>query len=158
MKTIAIRIRRFPYEEPHALHLVFYATNGVFEGRLEYYCNANDLNKIGSALQLFPTKVPDEYNYQIGSTKPEDNFAYYFALRPYTFDAAGHCALQVVIDNNGRRPGEGACRFSIQAEPWALNRLGKLLLEFAKLRHHELTWTVSGDGDSLVEREAEGSN
>ncbi len=154
MKTIGIQITRFPYEEPYLLSLVFSATNGVFDGRLEYYCNASDLTDIGKALRPFPTKVPDEYSYEIGSTKPEDKFAYHFALHAYTTDMSGHCALQVVIDNNRDIPDEGACRFSIQTEPSALNRLGELLLEFAKLKHHELNWTLSGEGDSLVEKQS----
>ena len=150
MKTIGIQIKRVPYEEPYHVNLVFSASNAVFDGSLEYYCNASDLEDIGKALRSFPRKVPDAYSYEIGSSRPEDNFAYHFALHAYTTDNRGHCAIQVVIDNNQDRPDEGACRFSILAEPAAINRLGNLLMEFAKLKHHELNWTVSGDGDSLV--------
>ena len=151
MRTIGIQIKRVPYEEPYHANLVFSASNGVFDGFLEYYCNASDLKDLGKALRAFPKRVPDTFSYEIGSTKPEDNFAYHFALHAYTTDNSGHCALQVVIDNNQARPDEGACRFSIQAEPAAINRLGDLLTEFAGLKHHELIWTVSGKGDALVE-------
>ena len=152
-KTIGIQIKRFPYEEPYHVNLHFSAYNGTFKGFLEYYCAASELKDIGEALCAFPRRVPDAYSYEIGSTKPEDNFAYYFALHAYTTDNLGHCAIQVVIDNNENRPYEGACRFSIQAEPAALNRLGGLLTEFAELKHHELDWTVSGEGDSLTKIE-----
>jgi hypothetical protein len=154
MKPIGIEIKRFPYEEPYHVHLFFSASNGVFDGFLEYYCNASDLKDIGKALRSFPKKVPNAYSCEIGSTRPEDNFAYHFALHAYTTDNLGHCALQVVIDNNQDRPYEGACRFSIKAEPAAINRLGKLLTDFAKLKHQQLNWTVSGEGDGLTESEA----
>jgi hypothetical protein len=153
MKSIGIQIKRVPYEEPYHVNHVFTASNGVFNGFLEYYCVASDLKDIGTALRAFPTKVPNAYSYEIGSTRPEDNFAYHFALHAYTTDCSGHCALQVVIDNNQDRPDEGVCRFSIRAEPAAINRLGNLLMEFANLKHHELNWTVSGEGDALIENE-----
>ena len=157
MKTAGIQIRRFPYEEPYYLNLVFSASNGVFGGRLEYYCDASDLEDLGKALRCFPKKVPDEYSYEIGSTKPEDKFAYHFALHAYTTDGSGHCALQVVIDNNGARPDDTACRFSIGAEPSAINRFGELLIEFSKLKHDGLNWSVSGETDCLIETGNPGS-
>lgn len=150
MKNIGIHIRRHPYEEPYLVNLVFTANNGAFKGQLEYYCDPNDLKDIGMALRDFPKKIPDEYSYEIGSTKSEDNFAHYFALHASTTDRSGHCALQVVIDNNKNRPNEGACSFSIIVEPNALVRLGELLIAFSKLKHREMCWTLSGDGDSLI--------
>jgi hypothetical protein len=153
MKTIGIELKRYPYEEPHILNLVFTASNGTFEGDLEYYCNAEDLVEIGEALRSFPRKMPDEYSYELGSLRAEDRCAYYFALRAYTTDKSGHCALQVVIDNRRDRPNEGACRFSIKAEPSSVNRLGHLLLTFSKLEHHALTWSASGERDALIEHE-----
>ncbi|MBN2710987.1 MAG: hypothetical protein JXR97_00935 [Planctomycetes bacterium] len=47
MNTIGIEIKRYPYEEPYHLNLVFSASNGVFEGSLKYYCHASDLEDIG---------------------------------------------------------------------------------------------------------------
>jgi hypothetical protein len=155
MQTIGIQLKRYPYEEPYHLHLLFSANNGLFGGVLEYFCNADDLKKIGLALQSFPENIPDDYIYEIGSTRPEDNFAYYFALHAYTTDTSGHCAFQIVIDNKRNKPTEGECRFSIEAEPSAINRLGELLLIFSELKHHSMDWSLAGDCDSLVENEDE---
>ena len=145
MNTVGIQIRRLPYEEPHHLDLVFSASNGTFAGAVEYYCNTPDLEDLGKSLQAFPTTVPDAYSYETGQERFDNDFASHV----YTTDAVGHCALQVVIDNHRARPDEGACRFSIPAEPAAINRLGRLLFQFAKLRHYELKWTPSGEGDLL---------
>jgi hypothetical protein len=142
-------LRRYPYEEPYHLHLKFSASNGLFDGSLEYFCNANDLKEIGEALRSFPKKIPNEYIYQIGS--PEGNFACYFSLRAYITDLSGHCALQIVIDNNQKGTDEAECRFSIKAEPSAINRLDELFLTFSKLKHSELNWSLSGETDCLVD-------
>ena len=150
MRTIGIQLKRYPFEEPN-LHLMFSASNGFFNGFLDYFCNANDLKEIGIALQSFPKKIPDDYLYEIGSKRPQDNFAYYFALHAYTIDQSGHCALQVVIDNRQAKPYEGECRFSIKAEPSAINRLGEMLLTFSNLKHLSMNWSLTGENDRLVE-------
>ncbi|MGB7582114.1 MAG: hypothetical protein WBL85_06675 [Sedimentisphaerales bacterium] len=138
MDTIGIQLKRYPYEEPYHLNLALSASNGLFAGQLEYFCNADDIKKIGTTLQSFPNKIPDEYLYEIGSAQKGNNSAYYFALHAYTTDMSGQCALQIVIDNNRDKPDEGACRFSIKAEPSAINRLGKLLLRFSEMKHQTL--------------------
>lgn len=153
MNIIGIQLKRYPYEEPYNLHLDLSASNGLFAGQLGYFCNADDIKEIGTALQSFPNKIPDEYLYEIGSARQEDNSAYYFALHAYTTDRSGQCALQIVIDNNQDKPNEGACRFSIKTEPSAINRLGKLLLRFSETKHHTLNWSLSGENDCLIENE-----
>ena len=148
MKT-EIKIQRYPYEEPHLLNLHFKASNGTFAGFLEFYCNTEELIEMGNKLSNFAQKVPDEYIYEVGSTKKKDNFAYHFYFRVYTIDKVGHSAIQVIIDNNETDIDEGACKFKIPAEPIDINKLGDLLLHFSKLEHKELYWTPSGDENSL---------
>ncbi len=153
LNIVGIQLKRYPYEEPDLLNLVVSVCKGDFAGCLEFYCDTNDLRNIGEALQSFPKKVPDEYVYEIGSNKPEVNFAFYFMICAYTLDKSGHCALQIVIDNNEKRPDEEACRFSIKADPAAIQRLGRLFLAFSQLKHHTMIWSLSGEHDCLVECE-----
>jgi hypothetical protein len=153
MNAVGIQLKRYPYEEPYHLHLVFSASNGLFEGHLEFFCNATGIKELGTALHSFPNKIPDAYSYEIGSAQKENNSAYYFALHAYTTDMSGRCALQIVVDNNQDKPDEGACRFSIKAEPSAINRLGKLLLTFSEMKHQTLNWSLSGENDCLIENE-----
>jgi hypothetical protein len=136
-----IKIRRYPYEEPYHIHLEFTVSNGSFCGGTDFYCNAEDLSKIGIALQSFPRGVGDEYRYECGSEKPEDRCYRYFLMRAYTTDLVGHCAIQFVINNNSAEPSEGACRFSIKAEAASINRLGTLFEKFSELKHLELSWS-----------------
>ncbi len=144
-----IIIRRFAYEEPHHLNLVIWASNGVFTGSLEYYCNADDLARIGVRLMAFPERSGDVFTYELGSCRPEDRFAFHFLLRASTLDSAGHCALQLTMNNNQPQPNDGACSFSISTEAAAINRLGRLFKGFAELKHTDLRW-LETEGELLT--------
>jgi hypothetical protein len=135
-------VRRYPYEEPFHIQLEFSASNGLFSGTTDIYCNADDLKKIGDRLKNFPIQVGDEFRYEYGSEDPAQRFHGYFLLRAYTTDSAGHCALQVKMNNNAREPHEGRCTFSIKAEAAAINRLGSLFLTFSRLEHLEFHWNL----------------
>ncbi|MEN9600901.1 MAG: hypothetical protein RIS56_507 [Verrucomicrobiota bacterium] len=148
MKPPFIIIHRHPYEEPYHLNLVISASNGVMSGTLEYYCNAEDLGEVGGKLAVFPERKGDTYVYELGSPRPEDRFAFHFALRTSTLDSAGHCALQLTMNNNRPSPDDVSCSFSIRAEPAAINRLGRLLTAFGELMHSELRWSDT-DGELI---------
>ncbi len=146
MNTTGIAIQRYPYEEPYHLNLAITASNGIFRGRLEYYCNTDDLQQMGAVLKRFPQQAPDEYVYQLGSANPEDRFAFYLALRVFTTDSLGHCALSITMNNNRLPPDRAATCFCMKAEASAINRLGELLVTFGQLGHRELIWEASGEG------------
>src|SRR3954463_16018943 len=115
-------VRRHPYEEPFHTQLEFSASNGLFSGTTDIYCNVDDLKEIGERLKNFPTQAGDEFRYEYGAEDPAQRVYRYFLLRAYTIDRAGHCALQMKINNHASEPYEGACTFSIKAEAAAINR------------------------------------
>jgi hypothetical protein len=122
-------VRRHPYEEPYLTELEVIATNGSFAGRRRgIYCNVEDLAEIGSALEVFPRRVPDEYEYDCKG----------FKLKAYTAGRAGHAFLQIEIQSDWDVPDR--CLFSLPAEPVGLNRLGELFVAFSKLEHLEFWW------------------
>ena len=141
MRSPRIIIRRFPYEEPYHAHLEFELDNGLFRAKTDIYCNVGDIAAIGKGLLEFPSRVGDEYCYRYGSEDPKDNFYRFFPLRAYTIDLVGHCALQFAMNTNTQEPDEGSFRFSIRADPAALNRLGELFLHFGQLKHLEFVWS-----------------
>lgn len=136
-----IIVKRYPYEEPYHLQLEFFVSNGNFRGNAGIYCNTEDLKTIGQALRNFPSKIDDEYRYELGSENPEDRWHLYFLMRVYTIDSVGHCAIQFAININAVEPHEGACRFSIQADAASINRLGVLFEKFSKLEDFEFEWS-----------------
>ena len=45
------------------------------------------------------------------------------------------------MNSNEKEPEEGTCRFSIQADPAAINLLGSAFETFCKLQHLEIRWS-----------------
>ena len=141
-------VRRHPYEEPYLTQLEINASNGIFCGTVDFYCNVEDLTEIGQQFKNFPQKIGDEYQYEYGSENPKDNYYSYFLFRVYTTDSLGHCAIQIAMNTNYIEPHEGSCKFSIKAEAAAINRLGELFERFGRLEHLELRWNLV-DGELL---------
>jgi hypothetical protein len=142
-----IKIERVPYEEPYHVQLNWEVSNGNISSRFEYYDNADSLNRMAENLEQFPKHSSDVFLYEIGSEKPEDNFAYYFRFRVFTTDGFGHSAIQIRFCNNNVLPYREIAEFCIQVEPAAINTLGKLLREFAKLEKDYLVWSET---DSFI--------
>ena len=134
-------VRRFPYEEPHLLQVEFWISNGEFSGSTDIYVDREQLVEIGEALSQFPTRVDDVYEFLYGSEDPEKNFYRFFAMKAYTTNSLGRCAIQFAINRNTEMPEEGSCRFSLQASAGAVNKLGNLLQRFAELKHLEFRWS-----------------
>lgn len=133
------------------MRLVFSARNETFSGRMVFSCEISKLRELGGALTRFPNKVPDSYLWEnqtdVGASYPNEHIS----LRAYTVEGFGYSALQVEIDTGCPEPEDGRCRFSIgPTEPAALNRLGKLLVEFTKMQHRELIWTPFPRQNKLI--------
>ena len=141
MRSPKLIVRRYPFEEPYHAHLEFEVDNGLFVGQTDFYCNTRQIADIGNGLIKFPQSIGDEYIFQNGSEDPKDNCYRFFLMRAYTIDLLGHCALQFAMNANLQEPADGTCKFSIPADPAALNRLGESFREFAKLEHLELVWS-----------------
>jgi hypothetical protein len=139
-KSCQIVVRRYPYEEPYHLQIVVSARNEDFSARTDFYCNTDELREIGQALQEFPKRIGDRYEFRYGSDDPADRFYRLVVLGAYTVDSVGHCAIKVKLNQNQGEPDEGICEFSIRADVAAVNRLGALFTEFAELKHLEFQW------------------
>ena len=137
-----LRIVRKPYEEPYHINLIVTASNGRSSGEIEIYTNAGDLAEYGSALQDFPQSTTHSILWELGSERPEDQFAFYFRLKFLVTKATGQCAVVIRFNNNEPLPYTEIAEFCISAEPAQLNQLGDKLVQFAKLEDEELVWLV----------------
>jgi hypothetical protein len=154
MNEVGIEIK-LGFEDEHMLNLIFTAYNGRFQGQLEWYCYPEELKEIGSAFSPFPAKIPDDYLYENGKPENDIVYLYYFAVHAYTIDRSGHCALEITIKANWDKPRQEHCSFSIEAEAWAIHRLGELLKKFSTLKYSFLKWSLNPDNDLLVDRSKE---
>lgn len=135
----SIKITRIPYEEPYHLRLVMEACNGRYRGKFEFYTNTDDLRKLADVLEMFPRHSSSVHLWELGSERSEDAFAYYLRFR--LFATINQCYIQIRFNNNRDLPEREIAEFCIVAEPTALNRLGRLIREFANLDHEVLLWT-----------------
>ena len=135
-----LKFVRHPYEEPYHINLVVTASNGRSTAELEIYMNASELKDHADALLNFPRSNTDTYLWELGSERPEDRFAFYFRVQFLVTRATGQCAILVRFNNNESIPDNEIAEFCIPALPAQLNRLGKQLIQFAKLEDEELVW------------------
>ena len=142
MNKSFIKLRRCPYEEPYHLNLVIQASNGRSSCELEFYVNSKSLCEIADGLKALPKK---DFRWEIGSEKPEDRFAYYLGLHCFAIRPGGECALHIRMNNNEEAPEGELSDFYIRAMPADLDRLRALLVQFSRLDHEMLEWTV-GEG------------
>jgi hypothetical protein len=144
MSDPGIELTRTPYEEPYHLRLLIGASNGRLRGELVYYCRASDLQELGARLRDYSGDRDKEIVYELGSEKPEDNFAFFLSLRVKAIDSRGHCCVSVRLNNNdSHHPQKEITEFSIPAEVEDVNRLGDLLTGFGQLAHRRLIWHVT---------------
>jgi hypothetical protein len=155
MQTPGIRITRHPYEEPYHLRLYIEAANERVNGDLEYYCNAADLKNVGKQLADFTGSPKEAVTYELGSEDPRDRFAFFLRIRVMPLDSSGHCIVLIRLNNNEEPPEGQLSEFSIQADVADINRLGNLLIGFARLQHRVRDWSVH-DGNLVQTHEEAG--
>ena len=131
-----ITITRHPYEEPYYTRLFISASNGLFSGYLQVFIDIDDLVVMADALEKFPLKAGEEYKYVLGSEDQPETYAYLFVFRAHTRDSLGHSAIDLSMMDF-----QGTAKFSIEADPLAINKLGKSLRRMKNFEKCQLVWT-----------------
>jgi len=140
----SILIERVPYEEPHHLELHWTIESDETSSRFELYDNATILSKFAKALKNFPNHSEDEFIYQIGSEKPEVNFAYFFRLHFFLKNHRGYDAtIDVRFVNNQQYADTRIVDYRLYSTTPRLRKLAKLFEEFSKLKSRILYWDDS---------------
>jgi len=107
----------------------FSASNGLFSATQDFWEYPSAFEEFGHMLSEFPTVDKNAAAFEIGSM--EENSAYYLRVCAYTFDAMGHAALEVVVDNHLKSENLARANFQIPCEIAAINRLGKALWQWS---------------------------
>jgi len=123
-----IRFQRYEYDAEE-WHVGITASNGAIQSYDEIYCYPTDLKNFASALKSFPSGINDEFKFEQGMEDKRSDC--YLLLKIYVRDSAGHCAIQVRMNNNRDGVYEGLAAFAIKAEAASLNSLGNSLDQFA---------------------------
>lgn len=112
--------------------------NGINSTSIDFYGDAGTFNDFATELILFPKTIKDIVSYELGEIG--DNWAYYILLKVYCYEASGHSAIKVIVDNNGKAPHINKSEFYITTVPASINKLGKLLLNWNPKVDREIEW------------------
>jgi hypothetical protein len=105
---------------------------------LDFYGYAEDFKEFGNRLTQFPKSINDKAVFQLG--EDDRKWAYYMFIKAFCFDASGHTALRVVVDNLGDSVNGHRSEFSIISEAASINSLGQILKSWNPLLTKEIIW------------------
>ena len=112
-------------------------TKDKIESHVSFLEDTEKWREFGRKLAHFPESSSATALIQMGGISSWDGYLMFTA---YCFDAAGHAALRVLVDNKLKDPHKQKLEFSIPAEIASLNRLGHLLLTWQVENDSELLW------------------
>lgn len=105
---------------------------------LDFYGYADDFKEFGHRLTEFPRSITDTVVFQLG--EDDRKWAYYMFIKAFCYDASGHTALRIVVDNLGDSVNGHRSEFSITSEAASINMLGQILLTWNPLVTKEIIW------------------
>jgi len=73
-------------------------TNGISSSSLDFYGYADEFKAFATGLISFPITISDNIVYELGENI--EKWAYYMLLKVYCYEANGHTAIQIIIDNH----------------------------------------------------------
>lgn len=115
-------------------------TNGISSTSLDFYGYADEFKKFATGLIAFPMTISDTVVYELG--EDVETWAYYMLLKVDCFEANGHSAIHVKVDNHGKPPHTNRTEFFITTSPASLNKFGQLLNNWNPKTENEILWTA----------------
>jgi hypothetical protein len=154
MRYVGIEITRF-WAAPNDNEFRFKANDGIRQRSILINLSSRHWTSVGKALISFSESSRSEYYFKIQSHRhmmPYLNHRPWFVIRALR-TTSPNTALQITMNfekiHTFRSMGERSSL--ILAEPLAINRLGKLLIEYSQPRYRLLKWSVKGDVDEVKE-------
>lgn len=104
---------------------------------LRFFAAETAWQRFAQELLTFPRTPTERLFFDARHVAP---YRHSLLLEAYCYDAAGHCALRVVFDNNYPDPGRCQLTFSLPAEAASLNHLGTLLGQWLARPASTMQW------------------
>jgi hypothetical protein len=137
MSESRISLRRLPYDDT-SWNIDLHATNGRYSAALEFYSDPRQLRYFAERLTSFGGRLSDDARLEFGSG--QENTAYQFLIRAYCWDAAGHAAVEILLDNKERAPYGARANFHILCDAASINRFGGQLHDWSQSSVEPLVW------------------
>jgi hypothetical protein len=129
-------------EDTDEVKVLLTASSNDWQGFLEFWCYANSIKDFAHKLKTFPGNLNEEVVFEIGEELSEKRPIHqcYLLLRVHCFDAVGHPAIEVVMNNNSTENDTKVVRFNIYSEPQQINDLGRMLSGWNPVTGSEIVW------------------
>jgi hypothetical protein len=105
---------------------------------LDFYGNADNFKDFGKKLTDFPKSISDIAEFKLG--EDDKKWAYYILIKAFCYDASGHTALRIIVDNLGDNVNGHRTEFSIISEAASINLLGQTLMTWNPFLTKEIIW------------------
>ena len=106
------------------------ASNGAQVGKQDFYAYPEQLLEFGEKLSSFPSSMKDVVVLEYGE---DPKYYCHMLLRATVIANTGASAIEIKFENRLQPPMEAQVRFFIASEPASLNKLGKSLINWARL-------------------------
>ncbi len=116
------------------------AMSNNWQASLKFWGEASTFKDFGNQLVSFGANLKQSVQFELGSENLSDRWAYYVLLRAYCYDAVGHAAVEVALNNRTKNPDLQMVRFNILSEIEQINELGRLLSVWDPTTQNELVW------------------
>lgn len=116
------------------------ASNEINSTTQDFYGYADNFKEFATGLLSFPKTLTDNVRYELGESG--EHWAYHILLDVFCHEKNGHSAIDVIVDNNRKRPYSNKSEFYITTVPASLNKLEQLLRDWNPTTENEITWTA----------------
>ena len=120
------------------IHFRLQVVNYFCKTSLDFYGYADEFREFGHRLTEFPKSISDIVEFQIG--EDDRKWAYYMLIKAFCYDASGHTALRIIVDNFGDNVNGHRSEFSIISEAASINLLGHSLVNWNPVVTKEIIW------------------
>ncbi|MBK0404421.1 hypothetical protein I5M27_15590 [Adhaeribacter sp. BT258] len=121
------------YFEITASNQVFKVTHNAFYGEESWF------QDFAKQLVDFPKSQDQVVKFEAGKEN-EKGWLNHFMIKVFCFDPNGHCAIEILSEDNSEPPSNYRINFSLNSEAAAINRLGKALLDWNPKETETLLW------------------
>jgi len=112
-------------------------SKGTIENHLQFYGDTDTWKAFGKQLTDFPQNAAECVVFDASHC---GSYLDSLLFEAYCYDAQGHAALRIVVDNNEDKQRRCKLDFSILAEAASINRLGYFLLNWQVENGSEIVW------------------
>lgn len=114
-------------------------SNIITVSSIDIYGYLDQFKSFGEQLKEFPKTIDDTVVYELGDSEGE--WAYHLLFKVFCYNASGHTAILIKIDNKMETPDTNKVEFFIKTLPSSINRFGINLMSWDPRKNNTFQYT-----------------